>query len=79
MGTPCVNVPGLVDAGGLPLGLQVIGRFGADRATLEAAQFVESALTRRGDGGAQSRALVVPANAYLTLRAVSVDQFSTAP
>ena len=47
MGTPCVNVPGLADADGLPLGVQVIGRFGADRATLEAALFVESALARR--------------------------------
>ncbi len=48
MGTPCVNVPGLADPNGLPLGVQVIGRFGADRATLEAALFVESALARRG-------------------------------
>ncbi len=31
MGTPCVNVPGLFDTGGLPLGVQVIGRFGQDR------------------------------------------------
>jgi Asp-tRNA(Asn)/Glu-tRNA(Gln) amidotransferase A subunit family amidase len=61
MGTPCVNVPGLVDAGGLPLGLQVIGRFGTDRATLEAAQFVESALSRRGlTTGGPTRAVVVP-------------------
>jgi Asp-tRNA(Asn)/Glu-tRNA(Gln) amidotransferase A subunit family amidase len=48
MGTPCVNVPGLADPNGLPLGLQVIGRFGADRVTLEAALFVETALARRG-------------------------------
>ena len=47
MGTPCVNVPGLTDASGLPLGVQVIGRFGADAATLEAAYFVETALGRR--------------------------------
>ena len=61
MGTPCVNVPGLVDATGLPLGLQVIGRFGTDRATLEAAQFVESALSRRGlTTGGPTRAVVVP-------------------
>ncbi len=44
MGTPCVNVPGRTDPVGLPLGIQVIGRFGADRATLEAARFVETAL-----------------------------------
>jgi Asp-tRNA(Asn)/Glu-tRNA(Gln) amidotransferase A subunit family amidase len=48
MGTPCVNVPGLADSNGLPLGIQVIGRFGADRATLQAALFVESAIARRG-------------------------------
>ena len=44
MGTPCVNVPGLTDPNGLPLGVQVIGRFGQDRATLEAARFVEGLL-----------------------------------
>ena len=32
----------------LALGIQVIGRFGADRATLEAASFIESAIARRG-------------------------------
>jgi len=46
MGTPCVNVPGLTDSSGLPLGVQVIGRFGSDRATLQAAAFVESSLAR---------------------------------
>jgi Asp-tRNA(Asn)/Glu-tRNA(Gln) amidotransferase A subunit family amidase len=44
MGSPSVNVPGLADSGGLPLGVQVIGRFGSDRATLEAARFIEAAL-----------------------------------
>jgi Asp-tRNA(Asn)/Glu-tRNA(Gln) amidotransferase A subunit family amidase len=47
MGTPCVSVPGLTDADDLPLGVQVIGRFGSDRATLEAALFVESLMPRR--------------------------------
>jgi len=47
MGSPCVNIAGLADPNGMPLGVQVIGRFGADRATLEAAAFVESALARR--------------------------------
>jgi Asp-tRNA(Asn)/Glu-tRNA(Gln) amidotransferase A subunit family amidase len=47
MGTPCVNVPGLTDDEGMPLGVQIIGRFGADRATLEAALFVETALAKR--------------------------------
>jgi Asp-tRNA(Asn)/Glu-tRNA(Gln) amidotransferase A subunit family amidase len=44
LGTPCVNVPGLVDAGRLPLGVQIVGRFGRDRGTLQAAMFVEAAL-----------------------------------
>jgi Asp-tRNA(Asn)/Glu-tRNA(Gln) amidotransferase A subunit family amidase len=48
MGTPCVNIPGLADAGGLPLGVQAIGRFGNDRATLDAALFIEAAIARRG-------------------------------
>ncbi|RAI40904.1 amidase [Rhodoplanes roseus] len=41
MGTPCINVPGLIDDSGLPLGVQIVGRFGRDRAALEAALFVE--------------------------------------
>jgi Asp-tRNA(Asn)/Glu-tRNA(Gln) amidotransferase A subunit family amidase len=46
MGTPCVNVPGLSE-GELPLGIQIVGRFGRDRAALEAAVFVERAIARR--------------------------------
>jgi Asp-tRNA(Asn)/Glu-tRNA(Gln) amidotransferase A subunit family amidase len=46
LGAPAVNVPGLVDGDGLPLGIQVVGRFGRDQATLEAATFVESAIRR---------------------------------
>ena len=48
MGTPCVNVPGLSDPTGLPLGVQIVGRFGRDRVALEAALFTERALARRG-------------------------------
>jgi Asp-tRNA(Asn)/Glu-tRNA(Gln) amidotransferase A subunit family amidase len=47
MGTPCVNVPGLADPTGLPLGMQIVGRFGRDRMALEAALFAERALARR--------------------------------
>jgi Asp-tRNA(Asn)/Glu-tRNA(Gln) amidotransferase A subunit family amidase len=47
MGTPCVNVPGLSDAAGMPLGVQIVGRFGRDRAALEAALFTERALAAR--------------------------------
>jgi Asp-tRNA(Asn)/Glu-tRNA(Gln) amidotransferase A subunit family amidase len=46
MGTPCINVPGLRE-NGLPLGVQIVGRFGRDRAMLEAAHFVERAIARK--------------------------------
>jgi len=54
MGTPTVNVPGLVDRDGLPLGVQVIGRFGRDQAALAAAAFVEAAVARRAPALAHS-------------------------
>ena len=44
MGTPCVNVAALKDSAGMPLGMQIVGRFGRDHDTLLAAQFVEQAL-----------------------------------
>ena len=47
MGAPCVNVTGLSDDKGLPLGVQIVGRFGRDRAALEAALFVEQAIARK--------------------------------
>jgi Asp-tRNA(Asn)/Glu-tRNA(Gln) amidotransferase A subunit family amidase len=46
MGTPCINVPGLSE-NGLPLGIQIVGRFGRDRAALEAALFVEQAIAKK--------------------------------
>jgi Asp-tRNA(Asn)/Glu-tRNA(Gln) amidotransferase A subunit family amidase len=45
MGVPCVNVPAIVADGGLPVGVQVIARFGDDAGALAAARFVEEALT----------------------------------
>jgi Asp-tRNA(Asn)/Glu-tRNA(Gln) amidotransferase A subunit family amidase len=44
LGTPCVNVPGLRDAAGLPLGVQIVARFGRDRFGLASAAFMEAAL-----------------------------------
>jgi len=46
MGVPCVNVPAHVAEGGLPVGVQVIGRFGNDAGALKVARFVEEALRR---------------------------------
>ena len=47
MGAPCVNVTGLSDDKGLPLGVQIVGRLGRDCAALEAALFVEQAIARK--------------------------------
>ena len=47
MGTPCVNIPAYIAAGGLPVGVQVIARYGADAEALAAARFVEEALGRQ--------------------------------
>ncbi|TCT02577.1 amidase [Aquabacter spiritensis] len=44
MGTPCLNVTGCADAQGLPVGVQIVGRFGRDRAALLSAAFLERAL-----------------------------------
>jgi Asp-tRNA(Asn)/Glu-tRNA(Gln) amidotransferase A subunit family amidase len=44
LGVPCVNVPGLRGADGLPLGVQVIAPFGHDRRALEAADWLERRL-----------------------------------
>jgi Asp-tRNA(Asn)/Glu-tRNA(Gln) amidotransferase A subunit family amidase len=41
---PCVSVPGMHSPAGLPLGLQVIGRIGADALTLACASWIEGAL-----------------------------------
>ena len=46
MGTPCVNIPAHIAAGGLPVGVQVIARYGDDAKALAAARFVEEALAR---------------------------------
>ncbi len=47
MGVPCVNIPAYVAEGGLPVGVQVIARYGADAEALAAARFVEEALRRK--------------------------------
>lgn len=44
LGCPCINVTGLTGVSGLPIGVQVVGRFARDRAALTAARFVEQAL-----------------------------------
>jgi Asp-tRNA(Asn)/Glu-tRNA(Gln) amidotransferase A subunit family amidase len=44
LGVPCVNVPIYPDAEQLPVGVQVIASYGADRRAIEAAGTLESAL-----------------------------------
>ena len=56
MGVPCVNIPAHVADGGLPVGVQVIARFGADAQALAAAQFC------RGSAGAK----IVPPPAHFS-------------
>jgi len=46
MGVPCVNIPATIADGGLPVGVQVIARFGDDAGALKAARFIEQALAR---------------------------------
>ncbi|MPZ39752.1 MAG: amidase [Rhizobiales bacterium] len=46
LGPPCVNVPGLKDGSGLPLGVQIVGRFARDKVALGAARYLEAALAR---------------------------------
>jgi Asp-tRNA(Asn)/Glu-tRNA(Gln) amidotransferase A subunit family amidase len=43
-GNPSVNVAGLADGSGMPLGVQMIGRFGRDKSTLTAAHWLERLL-----------------------------------
>jgi Asp-tRNA(Asn)/Glu-tRNA(Gln) amidotransferase A subunit family amidase len=50
LGTPCVNVPGLSDADGLPLGVQIVARFGRDRFALSVAALLERAIARSDCG-----------------------------
>ncbi|RXT44947.1 amidase [Bradyrhizobium betae] len=47
MGNPCVNVP-VLKVGGLPIGVQMIARFGNDPGALSAAWFLEDALAKSG-------------------------------
>ncbi len=46
MGVPSVNVPGLEAKNGLPLGIQVNGRFGDDAKVLQRAHWLEQVLNR---------------------------------
>lgn len=47
MGVPCVSVPGLQTAAGLPVGIQVVAPFGRDREALAVAAFLEEAFRAR--------------------------------
>ena len=43
MGTPAINIPGFKDAAGMPLGIQVVARFGRDKQLLSVAAMLERA------------------------------------
>ncbi|GLS28894.1 Asp-tRNAAsn/Glu-tRNAGln amidotransferase A subunit [Mesorhizobium albiziae] len=43
-GNPCINVPGITDASGMPLGVQVLARFGRDRMALSVAWWLQALL-----------------------------------
>lgn len=47
MGVPCVNIPTIVADGGLPVGVQIVARFGDDAGALASSRFVEEALASR--------------------------------
>jgi len=49
LGCPCVNVPGLRGASGMPVGVQVVGRPGDDAQVLAAAVFVERSIAASGE------------------------------
>ncbi|MEW6256287.1 MAG: amidase [Pseudomonadota bacterium] len=44
MGTPCISVPDVRDSAGMPVGVQVVGRFGRDRDALLVAALLERVL-----------------------------------
>ena len=44
LGTPCINVPGCRASNGMPVGVQVISRFGQDATALSVAAMLEEAL-----------------------------------
>jgi Asp-tRNA(Asn)/Glu-tRNA(Gln) amidotransferase A subunit family amidase len=44
MGNPCVNIPGLMDDSGLPVGVQAIAGFGFDEKALAAAEYIARAI-----------------------------------
>jgi Asp-tRNA(Asn)/Glu-tRNA(Gln) amidotransferase A subunit family amidase len=54
LGAPCINVTGLSDSDALPLGVQIVARFGRDRFALSAAAFVERAIARSAERWAEA-------------------------
>lgn len=46
LGLPCINVPGLTGATGMPIGIQLVGRLGDDSTLLLAADWVQAQLEK---------------------------------
>ncbi|MBM6582194.1 hypothetical protein ILT44_18485 [Microvirga sp. BT689] len=47
LGVPCICVPGLTGPSGMPVGLQVVGRWGDDRRALSAASRISRSCLQR--------------------------------
>ncbi|MGE0311746.1 MAG: amidase [Lautropia sp.] len=47
LGVPCVHLPTGAGAAGLPIGVQVVGRFGCDGALLDGARWIEAVIAVR--------------------------------
>ncbi len=56
LGTPAVTLPLLQDEGGMPIGVQLVGRRGNDARLLRTARWLVKAVERGGGGPAKTRA-----------------------
>jgi aspartyl-tRNA(Asn)/glutamyl-tRNA(Gln) amidotransferase subunit A len=60
---PAISIPAGLDQRGLPIGVQLVGKFGADELVVEVAQQLESALAAHGDWAGRTP----PLDAYESL------------
>ena len=48
VGTPCISIPHFKDANQMPLGVQLVGKFGRDKNLLANAAWLENAFAQSG-------------------------------